>query len=505
MPPLSVLILDESAEDALLLQRELQRAGFDLNAVVVRTEDEFVKHLNPALDTIFASIEMPEFGAERAFNRVQEGAFDVPFIVVYGPASALASVELVERGAADRVSRDRLDLLGATVSKALADRESRRAQMLTARELALSEQRFRRMFEVSLDVILMIDAADGTVLDANPAAMIALGYPLADLIGSSWSRLFNKRYPPYANDVRAAAADGDTVVLTHRFRHANGRLVPMDLTAILLEPSDETRSGRLLVTLRDISDRLRSDMQREDTQRLRAQFERERMLNDQRQQFINFAVHEFKNPLSAIRSSNAMLQEYGERMTELTRQQHYQTIEAEVQRMLDLINDMLTLGKLNAGVAALDLQPMDFEATIHSVLDEVRHVHPEQDFDLTIHPGLYAMNADGKMIRQVLLNLLGNAARYSPDHLTIAVDVRREGAAIVLTVADRGIGVPPQDLPTLFEPFKRGSNVGSIAGTGLGLSIVKQSVELHGGRIEVQSELGVGTTFRVHLPALATS
>ncbi|NOG51978.1 MAG: PAS domain-containing protein [Chloroflexi bacterium] len=99
------------------------------------------------------------------------------------------------------------------------------------------------MFEVSLDVILMIDAADGTVLDANPAATIALGYPLADLIGGSWSRLFNKRYPPYANDVRSAAAGGGTVVLTHRFRHANGRFVPMDLTAILLEPGDETRSG----------------------------------------------------------------------------------------------------------------------------------------------------------------------------------------------------------------------------------------------------------------------
>ncbi|MBK9126066.1 MAG: hybrid sensor histidine kinase/response regulator [Chloroflexi bacterium] len=505
MTPLNVLILDESAEDALLLQSELQRAGYDLSAVVVRTEDEFVKHLNPALDAILADVETPEFSAERAFDRVQEGAFDIPFIVVHGPEGEPTSAELVERGAADRVSKDHLGLLGPTVNKALADRESRRAQMLTARELALSEQRFRRMFEVSLDVILMIDAADGTVLDANPAANIALGYPLADLIGSSWSRLFNKRYPPYANDVRNAAAAGDTVVLTHRFRHANGRLVPMDLTAILLEPGDETRSGRLLVTLRDVSERLRADLQREEAQRMRGQFERERVLNDQRQQFLNFAVHEFKNPLSAIRSSNATLQEYGERMTEPARQRHYQTIEAEVQRMLELINDMLTLGKLNAGATALDLQQLDLEATTRSVLDEVRRVHPEQTFDLTIQPGVYAMNADTKMIRQVLFNLLGNAARYSPDHLTILVDVRREGAAIVVTITDRGIGVPPQDLPTLFDPFKRGSNVGSIAGTGLGLSIVKQSVELHGGSIGVQSELGVGTTFRIRLPAAVAS
>jgi PAS domain S-box-containing protein len=361
------------------------------------------------------------------------------------------------------------------------------------------------MFEVSLDVILMIDAADGTVLDANPAATIALGYPLADLIGSSWSRLFNKRYPPYANDVRTAAAAGDTVVLTHRFRHANGRLVPMDLTAILLEPGDDMRSGRLLVTLRDVSERLRADMQREEAQRMRAQFERERLLNDQRQQFINFAVHEFKNPLSAIRSSNATLQEYGDRMTEQARVKHYHTIEAEVQRMLELINDMLTLGKLNAGAAALDLQPLDVEATLRSVLDEVQRVHPEQAFELNVQPGGYAMSADTKMIRQVLFNLLGNAARYSPDRLTIKVDLRREGASIVLTIADRGIGVPPQDLPTLFDPFKRGSNVGSITGTGLGLSIVKQSVELHGGSIGVQSELGVGTTFRLRLPAAVAS
>ncbi|MBW7880891.1 MAG: hybrid sensor histidine kinase/response regulator [Anaerolineae bacterium] len=501
MTPIHVLILDESAEDALLLQSELQRAGYVPSAVVVRTEAEFVKHLNPAVDAIFADVETPEFSAERAFDRVQEGAFDIPFIVVHGPGSEPASAELVERGAAAYVAKDHLDGLGIVVNRALADRENRRAQMLTARELALSEQRFRRMFEVSLDVILMIDAADGTVLDANPAATIALGYPLADLIGGSWSRLFNKRYPPYANDVRSAAAGGGTVVLTHRFRHANGRFVPMDLTAILLEPGDETRSGRLLVTLRDISERLRADMQREEAQHLRGQFERERLLNDQRQQFLNFAVHEFKNPLSAIRSSNAMLQEYGERMTELTRQRHYQTIEAEVQRMLELINDMLTLGKLNAGVAAIDLQPLDLEATIRSVLEEMQGIHSDQTFTLTIQPGVYMMNADAKMIWQALFNLLSNAARYSPDHLTILVDLRHEDDSIILTITDQGIGVPPQDLPMLFDPFKRGSNVGSIAGTGLGLSIVKQSVELHGGTIGVQSELGVGTTFRIRLPA----
>ncbi len=81
------------------------------------------------------------------------------------------------------------------------------------------------------------------------------------------------------------------------------------------------------------------------------------------------------------------------------------------------------------------------------------------------------------------------------------MDLRHEDDSIILTITDQGIGVPPQDLPMLFDPFKRGSNVGSIAGTGLGLSIVKQSVELHGGTIGVQSELGVGTTFRIRLPA----
>ena len=108
-----------------------------------------------------------------------------------------------------------------------------------------------------------------------------------------------------------------------------------------------------------LTERLRADAERAAAQQINHRFEREKLLNEQRQRFINFAAHEFKNPLTAIRSSNSILLEYGERMTEAARRKHHEQIEAQVQRMLDLINDMLSVGRLSEGSVSLDLKRID--------------------------------------------------------------------------------------------------------------------------------------------------
>ena len=135
------------------------------------------------------------------------------------------------------------------------------------------------------------------------------------------------------------------------------------------------------------------------------------------------------------------------------------------------------------------------------MVEEQRAVYPTQTYRIEAAPAGYTMLAEPKVLEQILNNLLGNAARYSPDKRTVEVRLSREQEMLVLSVSDQGIGIQPQDLATLFEPFKRGSNVGAIKGTGLGLSIVKQSVELHGGTIEVESTPGMGSTFTVRFPA----
>lgn len=498
MTTLNVLMLESNSDDALLLQRELRRAGYVPQITVVQAEFDFVSQLNPNIDVILADLTLPSYSAEKALNTVLQRGLDIPFILVSGGMSEETGVGFVARGAADYLLKDRLHRLGAAVKKAIDDRTARSERSRTARALEASEHRFRLMFDVALDAILFIDATSGTILDSNPAVAL-LGYTPQALAGENWSKLYAPEFPPSESEVRAAAGSGGTVIMTHVFQRADGTLLPMDLTATRLAQGDE--GPRLLVTLRDVTERVRADAERATAQQLNNQFEREKLLNEQRQRFINFAAHEFKNPITAILSSNAMLLEYGERMTDAARQRHHKQIEEQSQRMLDLISDMLTVGKLNEATTALDRDRIDLEAFTQEMIEEQRGLYPTQPYRFEAEPGDYTLMADRKLLHQIFGNLLGNAARYSPDKRQVTVRLRREGEVLSLSVADQGIGIVPQDLATLFEPFKRGSNVGAISGTGLGLSIVKQSVELHGGTIDVESAPGRGTTFTVRLPA----
>ena len=502
MTSLNVLMLESNSDDALLLQRELKRAGFTPQVTIVQTEADFVSQLDASYDVILSDVALPAYNAEKALDAVLQRQLDVPFILVSSTMTEEIGVDFVARGAADYLLKDRLHRLGPAITKAREEREARTERSRTARALEASEYRFRRMFEVSLDIILFVNAVDGTILEANPAVSL-LGYEPRELIGRGWSVIFPPDTPPTAAEVRDAAASGSTVIMTHVFRSADGSLIPMDLTATPLEQDEKGKP--LLVTLRDVTERLRADADRATAQQINNQFEREKLLNEQRQRFINFAAHEFKNPLTAIRSSNSLLLEYGERMTEIARRKHHEQIEEQVQRMLDLISDMLTVGRLNEGSATINLQRLDLAGFTRAMIEEIRSAYPAQPYRYDAELGDYTVAADPKLLQQILANLLGNAARYSPDKRLVTVKLSRERDTLVLRIADQGIGIRPEDLPTLFEPFKRGSNVGSIAGTGLGLSIVKQSVELHGGTIEVESALGYGSMFTVRLPAAKRS
>ena len=118
------------------------------------------------------------------------------------------------------------------------------------------------------------------------------------------------------------------------------------------------------------------------------------------------------------------------------------------------------------------------------MMDEIRTSYPHQPYRYEAGPGDYTVAGDAKLLQQILNNLLSNAARYSPDKRLVKVTLSRERESLVLRVVDQGIGIKPEDLPTVFEPFKRGGNVGSISGTGLGLSIVKhrRRTAAHRGR-----------------------
>lgn len=224
-----------------------------------------------------------------------------------------------------------------------------------------------------------------------------------------------------------------------------------------------------------------------------------------REDFLAAASHDLRNPLAAARSANDLLglalrrgMLSGERL-----EGSVARIESACRHMAALIDSFLDVARLETG-APLDLVDADLDLVtlVREVVDEIRLMQPRHAIELTA-PSRLVVRADADRLRRAVANLAGNAVKYSPGGGRIAVQLERssDGAWVVLSVTDEGIGIPAADLVRVFERFERGSNVvGRIPGTGIGLAGARQIVEQHGGTIEVQSRLGAGTTVTVRLP-----
>lgn len=228
--------------------------------------------------------------------------------------------------------------------------------------------------------------------------------------------------------------------------------------------------------------------------------------NQAKSEFLASMSHELRTPLNVILGMSEILRErtLGDLNHGQTESVH--SIEESGRHLLALINDILDLSKIEAGMLKLDLQetsPRDLgEASLRFVRDSARRKHITLDaVYLTERRSLWA---DGRRLKQILVNLLSNAVKFTPDHGRITLEVRESADLIEFTVQDTGIGISPENLPKLFKSFQQidSSLNRKYAGTGLGLALVKRMTELHGGNVGVQSEVGRGSRFTVSLPRL---
>src|SRR2546426_11399277 len=180
-------------------------------------------------------------------------------------------------------------------------------------------------------------------------------------------------------------------------------------------------------------------------------------------------------------------------------------INKDAQRLNRMINEMLDLDRMEAGRMAIHPERMDLNAVIGDVADRVRPNAPNHTLTLDLQSDLPSLQADRDRMTQVASNLLNNAVKYSPTGGVITVTTRADGPSIRLLVRDEGLGIPPEALETIFEQYSRVESeaMRNIQGTGLGLPIVRQIVELHGGKVWAESELGKGSVFNVTLPLAA--
>jgi len=233
-------------------------------------------------------------------------------------------------------------------------------------------------------------------------------------------------------------------------------------------------------------------------EQLRKALARERELSELKSRFLLVAAHEFRTPLATISLALWSLRKQAEQLALETMAQKFERIQTAIAQMTELIDDLLALGKSAEGQLDFNPSPLNLDALCRGFVEEMQT--PAHTLIFTQQGTCGTAMIDLRLLRYIIPNLLSNAIKYSPSGSQINVDLICNDRQAVIRVKDRGIGIPEKDLKHLFEIFHRAANVETIAGTGLGLAIAKNAVEAHGGKISVESQVGVGTVFTVTLP-----
>jgi signal transduction histidine kinase len=239
---------------------------------------------------------------------------------------------------------------------------------------------------------------------------------------------------------------------------------------------------------------------RENALQLQQQLDHEKELSEMKSRFVFTVSHEFRNPLAIIMSCSDVLQRLRDKLAPEQHQRQIEGIQQSVRRMADMMEEVLLLGRADAGQLECSPEETDLDAFCQRLVDQTQSATAGRcRVQLECEGALEPMAVDRSLLQHILTNLLSNAVKYSPPDAPVVLRVSQGETAAVFTVADCGPGIPPQDHAQLFEPFHRGANVGATPGTGLGLAIVKHCVEAHGGSVACESSES-GTAFTVCLP-----
>lgn len=247
-----------------------------------------------------------------------------------------------------------------------------------------------------------------------------------------------------------------------------------------------------------------SDMtqQRQAKLKLETALAQERELNLLKSRFVNTASHEFRTPLTVIVGATYILQHYGQKLSPARRDKHLDNIETNAQRLEELIDNLLSISRIESGKLHCDRRPTQIMTCCEEIMANIKLSHG-QNHHLEFLPEALPQELvplDPDLLRHILSNLLTNACKYSPTGSRVTLKATGDPRGLHFCVEDRGIGIPEADQPHVFDSFYRAGNAGTVAGSGLGLNIVYESVKLHGGQIRVVSRLNVGSSFFIDIP-----
>lgn len=406
----------------------------------------------------------------------------------------------------------------------------------------VTDAAFREIFHSMSEGIVMVDV-EGIIVAANPVAEDIFGYEKGQLTGLTLEQLLPQRYRGrhvdfrkgfnahpeprrmgIGRDLTAIRRDGREfpVEISLSYTQAAGKLLVMafvsDITArkkseealkrseeqlivyaAELEKKVQSRTEALHKTIRELE--VEVNERRKAEEETRKSLARERELNNLKTKFVTVASHEFRTPLSAVLSSAALISQYNDRAEREKVGKHVQRIKSSVDQLTSILNDFLSLGKLEEGAIDIVHGVVPVKEFMESVREELMPtLKGGQHLKTRYENEVDEVISDRYILRNILFNLVSNASKYSPGNKDIELIFSSTDSTFSFSVVDQGIGIPPDDQKHLFERFFRASNAGNEQGTGLGLNIVKRYVELLKGTITFNSQYQHGSVFQVTLP-----
>ncbi|WP_437921914.1 PAS domain S-box protein [Sphingobacterium sp. LRF_L2] len=377
----------------------------------------------------------------------------------------------------------------------------------------------------AIDGIIMIDSR-GRVESINPAASTLFGYQPEEVIGNNISMLMPepdrsnhdgyienyqhtgvKKIIGIGREVRGRKKDGTTfpfrlAVSEVHYKEKNiftGFI--HDLTkekaaedelrkhAIELEEKVRERTKDLIMLVSEL-EKAKSDVS--------LSLEKEKELNQMKSRFVSMASHEFRTPLSSVQLSASLIEKYIERPDFQNVIKHTHRIRGAVQLLNNILNDFLSLEKLEAGKVLLNKTDINLVQLAEEITEEMQMICKKNQHIVYQHTGDKGMfYLDSHLIKSSIINLVSNAIKYSGEDTFIEFSTEIKDDMCIICISDNGIGIPVEDHKNLFEPFFRAHNTGNIPGTGLGLNIVKRYVRLMGGEMEYRSAINEGAMFKM--------
>lgn len=263
----------------------------------------------------------------------------------------------------------------------------------------------------------------------------------------------------------------------------------------------ENRVKERTYALQETVHELEEQIQFRQEAQLQAQkaLDKERELNELKSNFVSMASHEFRTPLTSISSSADLIAMYNDRAEPEKIKRHTERIKHSVQNLSSILGDFLSLGKLEEGRIVASIATVHLPNLVEEVREELKYQTKTGQTVIAQHTGEPEFESDGHLLKNILINLISNAIKYSPEHSDIVINSLIERGKATIHVQDHGIGITAEEQEQLFSKFFRASNVGTEKGTGLGLFIVKNYVDILGGTISCASEAGKGSQFTIQL------